>query len=550
MSDEEVDYDSFTVAELKARIKRGGLKFADCVDKSDLRRRAREADSKSNNVRCGKENPPAPKLRERRQAPGASAIISEEESQLLEKATALATESTKVISGRDASVILDEAKGLREKVEAAASLTETGKRKILASLDEVEKGLGFENALEKNCGRVIQIGMMAMMILPMLFTFIENFTEFWTRPVMAVDQADLLNTNAVITGGCGAVGVELAIMLAKSGAGVVIACHGAKMSEEDKVEARLAKLGLLRTKNSDRGWIETWHLELESFESVREFAERASKEMKNIDILVHNAATKEGCSKTVDGYELGTQVNYLSPFLLTQLLRPKFQTSSRVVHVTCDAGLQRADWLPWPFRRTETELLPRIDLDGLDERETIASSCSPLIQYANAKLAIIAHSHGLNRRLIYDDQGISHVVNPGSVDSAFGRSESVPTKPSARSSMMAMLPPVWIAQKLYSFTIGKVVSASSNFMLRQPNVGAKAVFHVATSTALADAETGGGLFSDRAGAFTDCGKAPEDCGRVQPHEQPLTATDGDLADELWTRTENAIGSQTLRPVGA
>merc|ERR1712232_43768 len=120
-----------------------------------------------------------------------------------------------------------------------------------------------------------------------------------------------------------------------------------------------------------------------------------------------------------------------------------------------------------------------------------------------------------------------------------------PTKTSARSSMMGMLPPVWIAQKLYGYTIGKFVSGAGTFMLRPANVGAKAVFHVATSQALADGETGGGLFSDRAGAFTDCGKPPEDCGRVQVHEQPSAATDEDLADDLWTRTENAIGNNHL-----
>eukprot|EP01050_Picozoa_sp_SAG11_P003155 SAG11_NODE_172_length_13574_cov_14.732690_13_plen_97_part_00 len=64
----------------------------------------------------------------------------------------------------------------------------------------------------------------------------------------------------------------------------------------------------------------------------------------SLDILVHNAATKEGCGRTVDGHSIVTQVNYLSPFLLTRLLLPTLRKDSRVVHLTCDAALQQPDW--------------------------------------------------------------------------------------------------------------------------------------------------------------------------------------------------------------
>eukprot|EP00747_Dinoflagellata_sp_TGD_P034707 gnl/TRDRNA2_/TRDRNA2_137419_c0_seq1.p1 gnl/TRDRNA2_/TRDRNA2_137419_c0~~gnl/TRDRNA2_/TRDRNA2_137419_c0_seq1.p1 ORF type:complete len:350 (+),score=38.55 gnl/TRDRNA2_/TRDRNA2_137419_c0_seq1:1-1050(+) len=346
-------------------------------------------------------------------------------------------------------------------------------------------------------------------------------------------------------------------MLARSGAGVVIACHGDKDSDFDEVESQLTTLGLLRGAGEpEKGWIQAWPLELESFASVRTFATRVTKEMGTLNILVHNAATKEGCGRTEDGHELTTQVNYLSPFLLTQLLLPMLhKVSARVVHVTCDAGLQLPDWLPWPLRRTDSETLPRIDLESLEQRQegedsgATAADCSPLVQYANSKLALLAHSHELNRRTFV----VSHAINPGPMDSKFGHSASVPPgKPSTRGSMMSKLPPVWIANQIYAHTVGPTLSSFGNSVLRHTlrtsHAGASAVFHVATSLDLGDEEHGGGLFSDTAGAFINCGKPPEECGRIQAHRQPAAAADEELAVQLWDATEGAIGPEHLRPV--
>merc|ERR1739848_965285 len=147
------------------------------------------------------------------------------------------------------------------------------------------------------------------------------------------------------------------------------------------------------------------------------------------------------------------------------------------------------------------------------DASTVGGDCSPLVEYGNSKLALLVHSHELNRRFAEnDDRGVSHAVNPGAMDTAFGHSDSVPAaKASMRSSMMSYFPPVWIATKVYHYTLGKAFSGLTNFMLRQTTVGAKAIFHAATSSSLGEIESGGGLFSDTAGAFTDCGKAPEEC---------------------------------------
>lgn len=552
--------------ELKARIERAGLSHADCFEMNELRQRAREADAKigtddsshsnensnqNNQIshKSGRGKASGKKGRRSANTSSEPETISEEEAVLLERVEALVAESGK-FGGRDAPMILADAEELKKQMENA-SLTTAGRKKMLDMIDEVNSSLAWENICEQKCGRFLHLGLLAVTLVPMLLTYLENLYEWALRPSMVVESADLTDMYAVVTGGCGALGLELAIMLANAGAGVVIGCHSTY--DVVDIETRLSKLGLLHGSNRENGWVSVQPLRLESFKSVQEFATRVSKDVGILDILVHNAATKEGCVRTENGNEHVTQVNYLSPFLLTQLLLPKMREGSgRVVHLTCEAGLQQADWLPWPLGRTSPELLPHVDLENLEQwskakdLNAMQSSCDSSVQYANSKLAIVVHSHELNRRLFARSQGVSHVIDPGAMDSAFGRNSSVPTASSRRSSIMGNLPPVWIAKKIYSVTLGPIISSLGNFMLRSSIVGAKAVFHVATSSALASEDEGGGLFSDRAGAFMECGKPPALCGRVESYKLPAVTMDEQLAEQLWDRTEIAIGRRYLR----
>ena len=252
----------------------------------------------------------------------------------------------------------------------------------------------------------------------------------------------------------------------------------------EAAEAHLASLGLLKGQissdssfSSSSGWVEAWPLELESFASVRSFATRVVKSQEGggseelavgtgkLDLLVHAAATKEGCgTATIDGHDVGIQVNYLAPVLLTHLLTPALErgrntnftagagaifrgnseqsndededdefsgtsssgsggalTSSgagRVVWVTCGAGLVVPDWLPWPLSRTSPDTMPRLPLWHLTPgvhapvgsggagassaagSEVKCPKGGPLAQFGDAKLAVAVYARELSRRLL------------------------------------------------------------------------------------------------------------------------------------------------------
>jgi NAD(P)-dependent dehydrogenase (short-subunit alcohol dehydrogenase family) len=76
--------------------------------------------------------------------------------------------------------------------------------------------------------------------------------------------------------------------------------------------------------------------DLRSFESVRKFVKLYNKEEKRLDVLICNAGIAWAPNQiTQDGFNTVIQVNYLSHFLLTNLLLDKIKQCqpSRIVYV-------------------------------------------------------------------------------------------------------------------------------------------------------------------------------------------------------------------------
>ena len=71
-----------------------------------------------------------------------------------------------------------------------------------------------------------------------------------------------------------------------------------------------------------------------------------------------------------------------------------------------------------------------------------------------------------------------------------------------------------------------------------------AQFHVASNPALA--QTGGHLFDDNVGLFTNCGKPAQDCGRVL--RQPALATDSTVRKALWKKSKALVKAYST-PLG-
>ena len=131
----------------------------------------------------------------------------------------------------------------------------------------------------------------------------------------------------LITGVTSGIGLQTAIALSEMGAKVV-----GTFRDERKVE--LAKKTILR---NTRQSIDFLHCDLASFDSIRTFVGDFNSKYDTLNVLINNAGIWE-TEKTLckDGFEQTFAVNYLAPFLLTNLLAEKMIKSSpaRIINVS------------------------------------------------------------------------------------------------------------------------------------------------------------------------------------------------------------------------
>lgn len=144
----------------------------------------------------------------------------------------------------------------------------------------------------------------------------------------------------IITGSNTGIGFEIAKALAARGGRIILACKD--MNAAEKAASIIKReLGCRTTAGAAKFFVEARYLDLRSFDSVVRFARNICAEFEHIDVLVNNAGVifQPTNTLTVDGYEIHLQVNYLSHFLLTQLLLPHLRkaVNGRVINVSAHA---------------------------------------------------------------------------------------------------------------------------------------------------------------------------------------------------------------------
>jgi NAD(P)-dependent dehydrogenase (short-subunit alcohol dehydrogenase family) len=132
----------------------------------------------------------------------------------------------------------------------------------------------------------------------------------------------------LVTGATDGLGRALARELAAAGATVLL--HGRSKQRLEDTRRELAE-----ATGSDR--LRTYLADFASLEQVRRLAREVAGDQERLDALVNNAGIAGGGPRqeSADGIELRFAVNYLAPFLLTELLLPLLRRSapSRVVNV-------------------------------------------------------------------------------------------------------------------------------------------------------------------------------------------------------------------------
>ena len=127
----------------------------------------------------------------------------------------------------------------------------------------------------------------------------------------------------LVTGATDGIGEEIARQLVARGAAVIV--HG---RNAERAEAAAGRVGAAEVAVAD----------LASFAQVRAMVDEVAGRHGRLDGLVNNAGIGYGTApprnaRTEDGHEPTWQVNFLSAFLLTELLRERLK-GGRVVHVS------------------------------------------------------------------------------------------------------------------------------------------------------------------------------------------------------------------------
>ncbi len=194
----------------------------------------------------------------------------------------------------------------------------------------------------------------------------------------------------LITGATDGLGKAVALAIAHLGARVLI--HG-----RDETRLENTKQEIIAETNNPK--IETYRANFAVLAEVRHMAYLVLAEHPEIHLLINNAASgggKPGDSQrelSADGYELRFAVNYLAPYLLTEILLPALRADapSRIVNIS-SAGQQA------------------INFDDV----MMEQHYEPLEAYRQSKLAQILYTFDLAERL-RDDNITVNALHPASL---------------------------------------------------------------------------------------------------------------------------------------
>ncbi|KAJ8950760.1 hypothetical protein NQ318_011253 [Aromia moschata] len=215
----------------------------------------------------------------------------------------------------------------------------TGKKKRVSG----DLPFGWERCIDKNTGKVIYVdheNRRTTYTDPRLAFAIEekeHVNDYRQRfdasstALQVLHGRDLNGKVALITGANAGIGFETTRSLAKHGCTVILACRNLASAEEAISQIR-------EDKPAAGDNCIAIYLDLTSLSSVVQLANTVKSKYDKIDMLILNAGVFGlPFSKTLDGFETTFQVNHLSHFYLTVLLRPLLVTGSRVVVVSSES---------------------------------------------------------------------------------------------------------------------------------------------------------------------------------------------------------------------
>ena len=197
----------------------------------------------------------------------------------------------------------------------------------------------------------------------------------------------------MVTGANSGIGKATALGLAQMGATVVMVCRNQSKGEEAQNEIK---------EKSENDAIDLMLADLSSQESIYRLAENVQQHYQQLHVLINNAGVANlSRRETVGGLEMTFAVNYLAPFLLTNLLLDKLKTSAPARIVNVSSGSHQSGY---------------IKMDDLE----LEKGYRLMRAYGQSKLALVLFTYELARRL--QGAGVTaNCLHPGFVATNIGQ---------------------------------------------------------------------------------------------------------------------------------
>jgi NAD(P)-dependent dehydrogenase (short-subunit alcohol dehydrogenase family) len=294
-------------------------------------------------------------------------------------------------------------------------------------------------------------------------------------------RPSLIGRVCMVTGANGGLGEVVAMELAQRGASVVLVCRrepaGRALQQRIRAATGSTTIDLLVADLSDQS-------------DIRRLADQFHLRHSSLHVLINNAGAQFPTRQlSVDGIELHLAVNFLAPFLLTNLLLDTLAMSApaRIVNVASEVMADAR-----MIKLGGTADVP-FDLEDLQNERRF----TPMRAYGQAKLALVMSGYRLARQL--EGSGVTvNALHPGVV--ATGIADALIPRP-LRPMMRLALP---------------------FLRLRTPEEGAQTIIYLATAPELASIT--GKYFIDS-----------------REHRSPAVSYDQLLQERLWQRSIELVG---------
>ncbi len=203
------------------------------------------------------------------------------------------------------------------------------------------------------------------------------------------------NKICVITGANSGIGKYTAIGLAELGANIVMVCRNKELGEEAQKEI---------IEKSGNESVDLLLADLSSQKEIRKLVSDFKRKYVNLHVLINNAGVVlKNRTLSVDSIEMNLAVNYLAPFLLTNLLLDVIKESAPARIINVSSGGHGTT---------------KMDLEDLQN----AKKYSAFGSYGHSKLALMLFTYQLSRRL--ENTGVTvNALHPGLIRTNLGRDQ-------------------------------------------------------------------------------------------------------------------------------